>query len=129
VTATGVRAHGRDYDVDCLVLATGFDAMTGALLKIDFRGRGGVSLQDKWGEGPKTYLGLTVVGFPNLFTITGPGSPSVLTNMLPSIEQHVEFIAECLEALRARGVEVIEPTETAEEMWTGEVGNSASLTL
>jgi cation diffusion facilitator CzcD-associated flavoprotein CzcO len=129
ITPTGVRARGRQYDFDCLVLATGFDAMTGALLKVDFRGRGGVMLKEKWGEGPKTYLGLTVVGFPNLFMITGPGSPSVLTNMLPSIEQHVDFIADCLEALRTKGVEVIEPTENAEEMWTGEVGNSASITL
>mgnify|MGYP003329750784 FL=1 len=81
----GVRARGKDWKFDCLVLATGFDAMTGALLKVDFRGRSGVRLKEKWSEGPKTYLGLTVVGFPNLFTITGPGSPSVLTNMLPSI--------------------------------------------
>ena len=83
----GVRARGKDWKFDCLVLATGFDAMTGALLKIDFWGRSGVRLKEKWSEGPRTYLGLTVVGFPNLFTITGPGSPSVLTNMLPSIEQ------------------------------------------
>ncbi len=96
-------AKGQDYAFDYLVLATGFDAMTGALLKVDFRGRDGVTLKEKWNEGPKTYLGLTVVGFPNLFMITGPGSPSVLTNMLPSIEQHVDFIADCLEAVRAKG--------------------------
>ena len=84
------------------MLATGFDAMTGALLQVDIRGRDGRSLQDKWSEGPKTYLGLTIAGFPNLFTITGPGSPSVLTNMLPSIEQHVEWIADCIEYLRAQ---------------------------
>jgi cyclohexanone monooxygenase len=124
-----VRAKGRDYAFDCLVLATGFDAMTGALLKVDIRGRGGITLKERWSEGPKTYLGLTIAGFPNLFTITGPGSPSVLTNMLPSIEQHVDFIADCLEALRARGAKVIEPTEDAQEAWVGEVGNSASITL
>jgi hypothetical protein len=111
------------------VLATGFDAMTGALLKVDIRGRDGVALKDKWNEGPKTYLGLTVVGFPNLFTITGPGSPSVLTNMLPSIEQHVDWIADCLEALRTRGMKVIEPVEQAEKFWAGEVGGAANITL
>jgi cyclohexanone monooxygenase len=129
ITPTGVRAKGRDFAFDCLVLATGFDAMTGALLKVDIRGRGGATLKERWREGPKTYLGLTIAGFPNLFTITGPGSPSVLTNMLPSIEQHVDFIADCLETLRAKGVKVVEPTESAQETWVGEVGNSASITL
>jgi cyclohexanone monooxygenase len=129
ITSTGVRAKGKSYDFDCLVLATGFDAMTGALLRVDFRGRGGATLHDAWREGPKTYLGLTVAGFPNLFTITGPGSPSVLTNMLPSIEQHVEWIADCLDAMRANGRTVIEATEPAQEAWVGEVGKSASITL
>jgi cation diffusion facilitator CzcD-associated flavoprotein CzcO len=129
VTPTGARARGRDYSFDCLVLATGFDAMTGALLKIDIRGRKGVSLKDKWGEGPKTHLGLTMAGFPNLFTITGPGSPSVLTNMLPSIEQHVDWIADCLAAMRARGASVIEAERQAEEAWVGHVGESAGGTL
>ena len=129
VTPAGVRAKGRDFDVDCLVLATGFDAMTGALLKVDLRGRGGVALRDRWNEGPKTYLGLTVVGFPNLFMITGPGSPSVLTNMLPSIEQHVDFIADCLDAMRARGVTVIEPVDAAQDEWVGHVGSVADITL
>ena len=100
-----------------------------SLLKVDMRGRGGVALKDKWNEGPKTYLGLTVVGFPNLFMITGPGSPSVLTNMLPSIEQHVDFIADCLEAMRAKGVTVIEPVESAQEEWVGHVGSVADITL
>jgi cyclohexanone monooxygenase len=129
VTATGLRAKGRDYAFDCLVLATGFDAMTGALLRVDIRGRGGVSLQDKWKEGPKTYLGLTIAGFPNLFTITGPGSPSVLTNMLPSIEQHVEWIADCIEYMRSRGATLIEATGEAEEAWVGHVGEVAGVTL
>ena len=129
ITARGLRTNGQDYSFDCLVLATGFDAMTGALLKVDIRGRGGVALKDKWSEGPKSYLGLTIVGFPNLFTITGPGSPSVLTNMLPSIEQHVDFIADCLEALRAKGMNVIEPVEQAQEAWVGQVGDFANITL
>ncbi|HMJ99086.1 MAG TPA: NAD(P)/FAD-dependent oxidoreductase [Reyranella sp.] len=129
VTADGLRAKGRDYTFDCLVLATGFDAMTGALLRVDFRGCGGVSLQDKWKEGPKSYLGLTLAGFPNLFTITGPGSPSVLTNMLPSIEQHVEWIAECIDYMRAKGATSIEPSREAEEAWVGHVGEAAGGTL
>ncbi len=129
ITADGLVVKGQAYKFDNLVLATGFDAMTGALLKVDIRGRGGVSLRDKWSEGPKTYLGLTIAGFPNFFTVTGPGSPSVLTNMLPSIEMHVEWIAECLEALRARGGTVIEPTGQAEDDWVGHVGSVAGLTL
>jgi cyclohexanone monooxygenase len=129
IVAHGLRTKGQDYSFDCLVLATGFDAMTGALLKVDIRGRGGVALKDKWREGPKSYLGLTIVGFPNLFTITGPGSPSVLTNMLPSIEQHVDFIADCLETLRAKGVNVIEPVDEAQEAWVGQVGDFANITL
>jgi cyclohexanone monooxygenase len=86
-------------------------------------------LQDKWREGPKSYLGLTLAGFPNLFTITGPGSPSVLTNMLPSIEQHVEWIAECIDYMRARGATSIEPSREAEEAWVGHVGAAAGGTL
>ncbi len=129
ITPTGLRVKGRDYAFDCLVLATGFDAMTGALLRIDIRGRGGVPLKEKWREGPKTYLGLTMAGFPNLFTVTGPGSPSVLTNMLPSIEQHVDWIADCLAAVRAKGAAVIEAETRAEEAWVGHVGEGAGNTL
>ncbi len=129
ITANGLRVKGKDYTFDCLVLATGFDAMTGALLRVDIRGRGGRSLQDKWKEGPKAYLGLTMAGFPNLFTITGPGSPSVLTNMLPSIEQHVEWIADCIEYLRSRGATLIEASRDAEEAWVGHVGEAAGGTL
>src|SRR4029078_1790804 len=92
LTPTGVRVAGREHTVDALVFATGFDAMTGTLNRIDISGRGGIALKDKWRDGPSTYLGLGIAGFPNLFTITGPGSPSVLTNMLPTIEQHVEWI-------------------------------------
>jgi len=129
ITADGLVVEGKSYKFDCLVLATGFDAMTGALLKVDIRGRKGVALKDKWNEGPKTYLGLTIAGFPNFFTITGPGSPSVLTNMLPSIEQHVDWIANCLIALRDKGVTVIEPLDEAQEQWVGHVGEAAGVTL
>ena len=86
-----------------IVFATGFDAMTGALLDIDVRGREGRPLEDKWSDGPQTYLGLATAGFPNLFLVTGPGSPSVLSNMVLSIEQHVDWIADCIEHLRERG--------------------------
>ena len=106
----GLLAGGRAYEFDSLVLATGFDAMTGALTRIDVRGKAGHALRDKWHGGPRAYLGLMIAGFPNLFTITGPGSPSVLTNMLPSIEQHVDWIADCLAYLRSRGMTQIEAT-------------------
>ena len=111
------------------MFATGFDAMTGALLKIDIRGKGGLALREKWREGPRTYLGLGMAGFPNLFTITGPGSPSVLTNMLPTIEQHVDWIADCLGYLREHGLARIEPSEQAEEDWGAHVGELAGRTL
>ena len=117
ITAGGLRVTGRDHGFDDLVLATGFDAMTGALDRIDIRGRHGLALKEKWGAGPRSYLGLAVAGFPNLFTITGPGSPSVLTNMLPSIEQHVDWIAGCIGHLRARRLTCIEAQADAEAAW------------
>jgi len=117
ITPEGVHARGRTHAADAIVYATGFDAMTGALLRIDIRGRGGLRLRDKWAHGPRSYLGLQVAGFPNLFTITGPGSPSVLTNMLPSIEQHVNWIAACLDHLRARDATRIEASGPAEDAW------------
>ena len=129
ITGTAVHANGQAFPIDALVLATGFDAMTGALLKIDIRGRGGRPLREKWSEGPKTYLGLTIAGFPNLFTITGPGSPSVLTNMLPSIEQHVEWIADCLAYMRDKQHRVLEPTQAAEDGWVKHVGEVADFNL
>jgi cyclohexanone monooxygenase len=115
--------------VDDLVFATGFDAMTGALLNIDIRGREGGRLQDAWAEGPRTYLGLTVAGFPNLFMITGPGSPSVLSNMIVSIEQHVDWIADCLVYLRDRGLATIEATAPAQETWVRHVNEVGHMTL
>src|SRR4029077_13212587 len=96
ITRDGLIAGGKSYTLDSIVYAIGFDAMTGALTRVDIRGKDGERLADKWAEGPRTYLGLSVAGFPNLFTITGPGSPSVLTNMLPTIEQHVDWIADCI---------------------------------
>jgi cyclohexanone monooxygenase len=129
ITPKGVRARGREHKVDAIVFATGFDAMTGALLNIDIRGRGGLPLRSKWRGGPRTYLGVAMAGFPNLFTITGPGSPSVLTNMLPTIEQHVEWIADSMVYLRDRKLRGIEPTAAAEDEWVAHVGDAASRTL
>jgi cation diffusion facilitator CzcD-associated flavoprotein CzcO len=129
VTASGIRAGGKDYEFDMLVLAIGFDAMTGALTSIDIRGRGGALLKDAWANGPRTYLGLMVAGFPNLFIITGPGSPSVLTNMIVSIEQHVEWIADCIGYLDERQLGVIEAKPDAQEKWVSEVNEAAEKTL
>src|SRR6185436_3029668 len=102
ITENAVRVADKDYEVDALVLATGFDAMTGSVAKIDIRGRNGQTLNHKWAAGPRTYLGLMSAGFPNLFVITGPGSPSVLSNMIVSIEQHVEWITDCVTYMRDR---------------------------
>jgi cyclohexanone monooxygenase len=129
ITPTGVRANGREWKIDALVIATGFDAMTGALARIDIRGRNGLALADAWREGPKSYLGLAVAGFPNLFTITGPGSPSVLTNMLPSIEQHVEWVSDCIAYLDAHGIATIDAQADAQEAWVAHVRDVAGLSL
>jgi cyclohexanone monooxygenase len=112
-----------------IVFATGFDAMTGALLRSDIRGRQGRRLEDRWAEGPKTYLGLAIDGFSNLFTITGPGSPSVLANMIPAIEQHVDWIADCLVFMRERDYERIEALPGAVEDWVAHVNEIAGRTL
>src|SRR5262249_26877738 len=129
ITPTGVRTAEAEYAVDAIVFATGFDAMTGALLKIDIRGRGDRTLKDAWAEGPRTYLGIAVAGFPNLFAITGPGSPSVLSNMIVSIEQHVDWIADCLAYLRAHGRATIEATAPAQEAWVAHVNEVGHTTL
>ncbi len=128
ITATGVLAEGEQHDVDIIVLATGFDAMTGALGKIDIRGRDGVALAEKWSAGPRSYLGLMSAGFPNMFTVTGPGSPSVLSNMVISIEQHVDWIGDLLMAMRENAKTVIEPEVEAEEVWTSHVTTIAEPT-
>ncbi len=129
ITPTGVRTAARDYAFDSIVYAIGFDAMTGPLTRIDIRGRGGLALKDKWAEGPKTYLGLMVAGFPNLFIVTGSGSPSVLSNMVVSIEQHVDWISDCLAWLHGRQQSVIEATAEAEDAWVAHVNEAAAGTL
>ncbi len=129
ITPNGLRTQAAEYELDSIVFATGFDAMTGALLAIDIRGRGGESLRDKWAAGPRTYLGLTVAGFPNLYTITGPGSPSVLSNMIISIEQHVDWIADCVSHLSERELATIEASVEAEDAWVEHVNAVADLTL
>jgi len=129
MTADGVVAGGTAHDVDAIVFATGFDAMTGALLNIDIRGRGNESLRTKWEAGPRTYLGVATAGFPNLFMITGPGSPSVLSNMIVSIEQHVDWLTDCIGYMRTRQMHVIEPTREAEDAWIAHVNKTADRTL
>ena len=129
ITADAVRVAGRDHEVDALVMATGFDAMTGSVAKIDISGRGGRTLNQKWAEGPKAYLGLMTAGFPNLFIITGPGSPSVLSNMIVSIEQHVDWIADCLVHMRKQGLATMEAGREAEEKWVAHVNEVAHGTL
>lgn len=117
VTPSSVRAHGQEYEIDTLVIATGFDAMTGALTRVDIRGRGDASLRERWAQGPSSYLGLAMADFPNLFTVTGPGSPSVFSNMLPTIEQHVDWIADCLGHANEKGYKTIEAQPEAEKAW------------
>ncbi len=130
ITETGVElTDGSAFDVDALVYATGFDAMTGPMDRIDIRGRDGRLLREKWAEGPRTYLGLTSHGYPNLFTLTGPQSPSVLSNMPVSIEQHVDLVAGIIADLRERGATTIEPTKEAEDAWVVHNQELADATL
>jgi cyclohexanone monooxygenase len=129
ITASGLRTAEAEYELDCIVYATGFDAMTGALNRMAITGRNGLKLTDKWQDGPRTYLGLETAGFPNLFLVTGPGSPSVLTNMLPSIEQHVEFIADFIGHLRDKGLRTAEADPLAEAQWVEHVNAVAESTL
>ncbi len=125
ITPEGILAGDEQHEFDAIVFATGFDAMTGTLLRIDIKGRGGQALSDKWEAGPRTYLGLMTAGFPNMFMITGPGSPSVLSNMMVSIEQHVDWVTDCLVNLRAEGVEAMEADLAAEDAWV-EHGNEVA---
>jgi cyclohexanone monooxygenase len=129
ITPTGIRTAQGEYDLDMIVYATGFDAMTGALDRIDIRGRGGRRLRDAWAHGARTLLGIQVAGFPNLFTVTGPGSPSVLANMVVCAEQHVEWIGECLLYLREHGYRTIEATEEAQDAWVEKVNQVAVGTM
>jgi cyclohexanone monooxygenase len=129
ITPRGVRVADREYPLDTIVFATGFDAMTGSLLKIDIRGRRGLSLRTHWADGPRTYLGVATAHFPNLFMITGPGSPSVLSNMIVSIEQHVDWVSTCIQHMEDGGIDVIEATPQAEVDWTDHVNELGSTTL
>ena len=129
VTPDGLRTSEAEYQLDSIVFATGFDALTGTLCNMDIRGREGVTLKQKWSEGPRSYLGIMVAGFPNLFIITGPGSPSVMSNMVVSIEQHVDWIAGCMEHLRDHGLAAIEATVGAEDAWVAHVNEVANSTL
>ena len=129
IVPEGIRTGGKVYPLDIIVFATGFDAMTGPFLRMDIRGREGLALREAWAHGPRTHLGLQVAGFPNLFTITGPGSPSVLCNMPVPIEQHVEWIADCIAHMRANGLSVIEPQAEAVDRWVEHVNEVAAATL
>ena len=129
ITETGVRTAAAEYELDVIVLATGFDAMTGPLMKLGIVGRGGQKLADKWADGPRTYLGLTVNDFPNLFIITGPQSPSVLYNMPLAIEDHVDFVADAITYMTAHGHDVIEATRAAEDAWVAGALDISSQTL
>ena len=129
ITSSGVKTNAEHHELDALVLATGFDAMTGALSRIEICGSEGRKLSEEWGSGPRTYLGLMIAGFPNLFTITGPGSPSVLSNMVVSIEQHVDFIMDCLVHMKKLDVTHVEAALDAQDQWVAHVDEVANATL
>ena len=129
VTQRGLATQATEFEFDVLIFATGFDAMTGSILRVEITGRNGLTIQEKWAAGPRTYLGLTIPGFPNMFAISGPGSPSVLTNMIISIEQHVEWISDCIRWLDAKGASTIEAELGAEQEWVEHVNAKAQRTL
>lgn len=129
ISERGLIVAGQEYPADSIVLATGFDAMTGTLNRIRIVGKQGEELKNRWNEGPTGYLGLMISGFPNLFTITGPGSPSVLSNVLMSIEYHVNWISDCLKFMSDRKFQVIEPRTQAEDEWADEVASIVDNTL
>ncbi|MET0508073.1 MAG: NAD(P)/FAD-dependent oxidoreductase [Burkholderiaceae bacterium] len=129
ITPNGIRAGGKEYPADIIVFATGFDAMTGPLKSLNIRGRGGQKLDEVWKEGPRSYLGISVAGFPNLFTITGPQSPSVLTNMPVAIEQHVEWVSDVIAHLNRNGLATIEATTEAQDAWVEHVNEIVAMTL
>jgi len=129
ITPKGVMTDGTEYEADIIVCATGFAAMTGSFDKIQIKGRDGLALTKKWEAGPRTYLGLSTVGFPNFFMITGPGSPSVLANMIQSIEQHADWMVDCMSHMRETGAETIEPTLEEEDAWVEHVNEVAAISL
>jgi cyclohexanone monooxygenase len=129
LTNNGVKTSMHEFELDALVFATGFDAVTGALLAVDIRGRDGRPLRDAWAEGPSAYLGIGVAGFPNLFIITGPGSPSVIGNVIAACEHHVDWLTGCIDYIRERDLSFVEPEPAAEHAWMIHVGEVAARTL
>lgn len=129
LTPGGLRAEGVDYDLDTIIYATGFDAMTGSVTRIKITGKDGQTIQEKWDEGPKTYLGLMISGFPNMFNMVSAGSPSVLATMVTSAEQHGDWVGECLEYMRDNGKAVIDATPEAEAEWSAEVKRAGDASL
>ena len=129
LTPTGLRAAGQDFDLDVIIYATGFDAMTGGVTKIAITGAGGQTIQEKWADGPRTYIGLTISGFPNMFNMVSAGSPSVLATMVTAAEQHGDWVADCLDFMRKNGHTRIDATPEAEADWVAEVDRAASLSL
>jgi cation diffusion facilitator CzcD-associated flavoprotein CzcO len=129
ITRAGLATESREFELDVIIFATGFDAFTGSILKIDIQGRAGLPLREAWSAGPRSYLGLAVAGFPNLFIVAGPGSPSVASNMVGSIEHHIEWIADALVETRARGLHTIETTVEAQDEWVEHVNSFAQNTI
>jgi cyclohexanone monooxygenase len=129
ITENAIRAGGKEYDCDIIVFATGFDALTGPLKALNLKGRSGRTLDELWADGPHSYLGVSIAGFPNLFTITGPQSPGVLSNMPVSIEQHVDWITGCIDTLRKTGKTTIEATGEAQDRWVAHVNEIVNSTL
>ena len=128
-TEKGLRTAEQEYELDAIIFATGFDALTGALLNVDIRGRGGKPLRQKWAGGPRTYLGIMSAGFPNLFITTGPGTPSVLYNMVLGNEYHVDWIADCIAHIQKTHSTSIDPNVEAEDAWVGLVNDIGNQTL
>jgi cyclohexanone monooxygenase len=129
MTPAGIATSAGELAFDAVIFATGFDALTGAAARIHITGRGGVTLRDKWADGPETYLGIASAGFPNLFFVTGPGSPGPLSAMVKSIEQHVDWIGDCLTHLSERGLTLIEASASHEQDWMAHVQEVAEGTL
>jgi cyclohexanone monooxygenase len=129
ISPQGIQTSDANYELDCIVFATGYDAVTGALERLNLKGEKGQNLKDEWTSGPRTYLGLMSVGFPNLFFITGPGSPSILTNVVVSIEQHVDWIARCIQHMNATQKSKIQAQAPAQEAWVQRVNDLAKNTL
>jgi cyclohexanone monooxygenase len=128
-TADGIEVDGVEYPLDIVVCATGFAAMTGSFDRIRITGRNGLTLAEKWQAGPRAYLGVGSAGFPNLFMITGPGSPSVLASMIQAIEQHVDWMADCMAHLRDLGAATIEPMQRDEDEWVDHVNEVSKVSL